>query len=119
MSMRSLMVHSCRIDRAIPGLADRYGHTEKSWPAGETVRCLIQDVRGQEIEGPQLGGQIVADVRVYLELPVVLAEQDRITDVTAGHKDDEYDVQFVQTWDYGTAPHHEVFAKAIATGEVS
>ena len=118
MALVNLMVHSCRIDRAIPGAADRYGHTVKDWPPGETVRCLIQSLRGQEQEGPALGGQVVSDSRIYLEASVLVAEQDRITDVTTGHLADLYDVQFVSSWDYGTA-HHEILARKVATGEVS
>jgi len=119
MSFASLLVHSCRIDRGVPGMPDRYGHEEKTYPTGETVPCLIQSVRGQEIEGPQLGGQVLADVRIFLQNSVTLAEQDHVVDVTSGHRIDTYDVQFVEMWDYGAAPHKEVLARAIETGEVS
>jgi hypothetical protein len=118
MTLDALMVHSCRIDRAIPGMPDRYGHTVKTFSPGETVRCLIQNIQGQEREGPQLGGQVVSDSRIYLGAAVLIAEQDQITDVTTGHLADVYDVQLVETWDYGTA-HREVAARKITTGEVS
>lgn len=119
MSFATLMVHSCRIDRAIDGIPDPTGHAVESWPPGETVPCLIQSVRGQEITGPQLGGQIISDVRIYLGPTVILAEQDKITDVTPGHKADLYDVQYVESWDYGTAPHKEILALNVGTGDVS
>lgn len=119
MSFSSLLVHACRVDRGVPGMADRYGHEEKTWPPGDTVDCLIQSVRGQEIEGASLGGQVMSDVRIFLAPSVVLAEQDRITDVTPDHRTDTYDVQYVETWDYGAAAHKEILARAILTGEVS
>lgn len=115
MSFGTLLKHSLVVQRAAPGMPDRYGHTEPGYSDGETVRGLVQSVRGQEILGPSLGGQVISDVRIFLE-PVELDAQDRLVDVTTGHHDKVYEVQFVE--DAGGQGHHlEVLARAIGSGE--
>lgn len=117
----SLLRHQFVIQRAMPGMPDRYGHTEPSWPDGETVAGLVQSIKGQEILGPALGGTVISDVRIFVE-PVELDEQDRLKDVTAGHHDAIYEVQFVedaggQIGSGSQGDHLEVFARNISSGE--
>lgn len=115
MTFTALLTHSLVVQRALLGMPDDYGHAEPTWPDGETVKGLVQSLRGREIVGPSLGGQVVSDVQIFLA-PVEIDEQDRLRDVTPGHGGVVYEIQFVE--DAGGQAHHlEVFARLITSGE--
>lgn len=110
-----MLKHTLVIQRATTSMPDRYGHTEPTWPDAETVRGLVQSLKDIEVNGPALGGQVIGDVRIYLE-PVELDEQDQIKDITAGHHDALYLVNSVIDAG-GQGTHLEVLATNIDSGE--
>ena len=63
MSIESRFLHTLTVQHGVSGTEDAWGHAAVTFPdyAWVTVRGLVQERTGREINGPSLGGTVIAD----------------------------------------------------------
>lgn len=74
-----------------------------------TVRGLVQERTGQEVQGPQLQGTVVANAVIFLPFGTDVTTQDRVRNVADGF---EYDVLYVKNA-AGRSHHLECDARRV------
>lgn len=74
-----------------------------------TVKGLVQERTGEEIQGPQLQGTVVSGARIYLPIGTDIGTQDRVRNDDDGL---EYDVLYVKDA-AGRGNHLECSARRI------
>jgi head-tail adaptor len=113
-SFSGLLRHSLVIEHPASGAEDDWGHVDPApFEDGETVRGLVQDRRGREVEASgDLGGTVVADVVIFLQSGVTVTEQDRLRRADTGA---EYEVVYVK--DAAGQGHHLEIACRLVKSE--
>lgn len=102
MSIGALFRHSIVILEPATGTPDPWGHVDSApYTDGATVRGLVQERQGKEVEGPQLGGTVVVDAVVFLPAGTAVTERNRLRRVDTAA---EYDVLYVR--DAAGMGHH-------------
>lgn len=109
-----MLVHPCTLEAGSVGAPDRTGHVPTEYlPENHTnFRGLVQDRTGNEINGPELGGTVIASAVVFAPATLTVHERDRIR-----HGDDRYEVLFVKRLVVGSANDHlEITCRGIRSG---
>ena len=112
MSIESRFLHTLTVQHGVSGTEDAWGHAAVTFPdyAWVTVRGLVQERTGREINGPKLGGTVIADAVIFLPIGTEVAESDRIV-----HGAKTYEVLYVKDA-AGVGHHLEVNARSIRSG---
>jgi len=77
MSYVAMLRHSITILEPPAELPDGWGD-KPVFTDGLTVRGLVQERTGAAVDGPDLGGQVVSDAKIFLERTAVVTEQNRL-----------------------------------------
>lgn len=108
-------VHDLVLQRATEGEPDRTGHRAPVFLPENYVpfRGNMQERTGIEVQGPDLGGTIVANAVCFAPLTLEPSERDRIA-----HGDLLYDVLFVKRLAFGSRNDHlEIGNRSIRSGQ--
>lgn len=92
-----------------PALVTETETTPLTYGALATVRGLVQERTGQEIQGPELQGTVVSNAVIFLPFGTDVTPQDRIRNLENAA---EYDVLYVRDT-AGRGHHLEVDARRI------
>lgn len=108
MPIERFYIHDLVLQRATLGAPDRSGHREPEFLAQNyvTFKGNVQDRRGREVNGPDLGGTVIVDTLIFAPI-IVATEGDRIV-----YGSRVYDVKWVKD-PAGVGHHLEIGAQAI------
>jgi len=119
MTFASLLIHTCDIGALTQGVADAYGTPAETWPLSYTSEpCRLMSTTGREIKVGAV--VVVSDWKLFLDVSVVIDEQDRVSniiDVSTGIVIDSstFEVVLVQPRSDSVTGHHlEVFLQKVA-----
>jgi hypothetical protein len=114
MGIEHFFIHSLVLQRSSPGAPDRSGHVEAAFLEENEVAFMgnVQDRRGRELVGENLGGQVVVDAVIFTPV-LTMDEGDRII-----HGERTYDIKWVKD-PAGVSHHLEVGCLFIGSGEVA
>lgn len=108
-------IHDLVLRRATDSAPDRTHHVEPEFLPENYVpfRGNWQDRTGIEVNGPELGGTIIANVLVFAPRSLQPTERDQIT-----REDRLADILFVKDLQFGSINDHlEIHAREISSGE--
>lgn len=115
MSIADRYVHDLVLQRATLGSPDRGGHREPEFLPENYVpfKGNMQERAGFEVQGPDLGGTVVANALCFAPLTLQVNERDRIT-----RGDVVYDVLYAKPLQFGSVNDHaEIACRSIRSGE--
>ena len=110
MGIETRFRHTLTIEHRIIGASDAWGHAEVTFSDETGVPGLVQERTGREINGPKLGGTVIADALIFLAGDTDVAEEDRIL-----HGERAYEVLYVKDA-AGLGHHLEVDARSVRAG---
>ena len=79
MSFTGMLRHSLTILDPSVGTEDSHGHVEAHpYTDGATIKGLVQERTGKEVDGPDLGGTVVVNAVVFVPPGTVVTARNRI-----------------------------------------